>query len=61
MNEAAQPSLYSELAPWFHLLTSPDDYGDEAAQALSLFTETLGEPPRRSWSSAAAAGTTPRT
>ena len=45
VNEAAQPSLYSELAPWFHLLTSPDDYGDEAAQALSLFTESLGEPP----------------
>ena len=45
MNEAAQPSLYSELAPWFHLLTSPDDYGDEAAQALSLFNEALGEPP----------------
>lgn len=24
--------LYAELAPWFHLLTSPDDYGEEAAR-----------------------------
>lgn len=25
------PRLYSDLAPWFHLLTHPDDYAEEAA------------------------------
>ena len=24
------PRLYSELAPWFHLLTAPEDYAEEA-------------------------------
>ncbi len=28
--------LYSELAPWFHLLTSPDDYGEEAARYVEV-------------------------
>jgi hypothetical protein len=28
--------LYAELAPWFHLLTHPDDYAEEAD-----FTERL--------------------
>jgi SAM-dependent methyltransferase len=26
-----QPKLYGELASWFHLLTHPDDYAEEAA------------------------------
>lgn len=26
-----QPLIYSELAPWFHLLTAPEDYREEAA------------------------------
>jgi ubiquinone/menaquinone biosynthesis C-methylase UbiE len=25
------PQLYNELASWFHLMTSPEDYGEEAA------------------------------
>jgi hypothetical protein len=25
-----QPRLYGELADWFHLLTAPDDYAEEA-------------------------------
>jgi hypothetical protein len=28
--------LYDELADWFHLLTPPDDYGEEAAHYLAL-------------------------
>jgi SAM-dependent methyltransferase len=28
--------LYSELAPWFHLLTAPTDYADEAAHIESV-------------------------
>lgn len=27
----ATPKLYGQLAPWFHLLTAPEDYAEEAA------------------------------
>jgi SAM-dependent methyltransferase len=43
--DPAQPTLYGELAPWFHLLTAPSDYAPGAEQALRTFTEALGEPP----------------
>lgn len=39
------PRLYDEFAPWFHLLTAPADYADEAAFYLNAFTEALGRPP----------------
>src|SRR5918911_3103228 len=41
----AQPRLYTDLADWFHLLTSPDEYGEEAAFYLGLLGEALGAPP----------------
>ena len=28
--------MYSDLAPWFHLLTRPDDYADEAAFTIQV-------------------------
>jgi SAM-dependent methyltransferase len=31
--------MYAELAPWFHLLTHPDDYADEAARYERLILE----------------------
>ena len=37
-----QPLLYSELAGWFHLLTAPEDYEEEAeifSVARRLLTE----------------------
>jgi hypothetical protein len=35
--------LYGDLAPWFHLLTAPEDYVDEAAFVLDLLrTRTVG-------------------
>ena len=34
--------LYSELAGWFHLLTAPEDYADEAAEIVRI-AETAGE------------------
>jgi len=40
-----QPRLYGELADWFHLLTAPADYAEEAAFFLRLFGEALGAPP----------------
>ena len=40
------PKLYSELASWFHLLSSPRDYADEAEFARSLLTEASSAPPK---------------
>ena len=33
------PRLYRDLAPWFHLLTSPDEYADEAGVYRALLEE----------------------
>lgn len=35
--------LYNELADWFHLLTHPRDYAEEAATYLRLFREACPE------------------
>ncbi len=37
--------LYTDLAPWFHLLTAPEDYELDARHALEVLTETIGAPP----------------
>jgi SAM-dependent methyltransferase len=37
MPDNPQPLLYTELAPWFHLLTRPEEYAEEAA----IFTKTI--------------------
>jgi trans-aconitate methyltransferase len=36
--------LYRELAPWFHLLTAPKDYAEEAAAYVRLFHEYAAPP-----------------
>jgi SAM-dependent methyltransferase len=36
---AEEPKLYRELAPWFHLLTAPSDYAEEAALYGRLLVE----------------------
>jgi hypothetical protein len=36
-----QISLYDELADWFHLLTAPADYAEEAAAILDLLRENV--------------------
>jgi SAM-dependent methyltransferase len=38
--DARQPKLYGELASWFHLLTHPDDYAEEAALYRELLDTT---------------------
>jgi SAM-dependent methyltransferase len=43
---ADQPRLYGELAGWFHLLTAPEDYAEEADFFRRLLLETCDEPPR---------------
>jgi hypothetical protein len=34
--------MYSDLAPWFHLLTHPSDYADEAAFVIRVVEEVVG-------------------
>jgi SAM-dependent methyltransferase len=41
-----QPRLYDELADWFHLLTAPAEYEEEATLYLGMLTEALDAPPR---------------
>jgi len=33
--------MYSDLAPWFHLLTAPADYADEAAFTVAVVEATI--------------------
>jgi SAM-dependent methyltransferase len=37
--------LYSTLAGWFHLLTAPEDYAEEAAVYLRVLSDALGAVP----------------
>jgi len=39
VSPADEPRLYRELAPWFHLLTSPIDYAEEAELYRRLLVE----------------------
>jgi SAM-dependent methyltransferase len=43
---AAEPLLYGELAPWFHLLTAPADYAQEAGLYRRLLVEACDGPVR---------------
>jgi SAM-dependent methyltransferase len=39
------PRLYTELAPWFPILTAPEEYAHESSRYRAVF-ETLTPPPR---------------
>lgn len=41
----ATPRLYAELAGWFHLLTAPEDYAEEAAFYSGLLIDACRRPP----------------
>ncbi len=41
-----RPKLYEGLASWFHLLTAPEDYADEAEQYRRILTEACDPPPQ---------------
>jgi SAM-dependent methyltransferase len=41
-----EPRLYGELADWFHLLTAPEDYAEEADLYRRVLFEACDEPPR---------------
>lgn len=36
--------MYGELAPWFHLLTPPEEYAGEAASVLRLLRQQVDGP-----------------
>jgi SAM-dependent methyltransferase len=40
------PKLYGKLAPWFHLLTAPKDYVEEAAFYRKTLTQAIGRKPK---------------
>jgi SAM-dependent methyltransferase len=44
--DAELPRLYTELADWFHLLTAPVEYAEDARLYLDLLTGADGSPPR---------------
>ena len=39
------PHLSADPAPWFHLLTAPEDYAPGASHALAVLGEAIGDPP----------------
>ena len=41
-SEDSAPRLYSDLASWFHILTAPEDYAEEAALYLKTIVDALG-------------------
>jgi SAM-dependent methyltransferase len=38
------PRLYSEFADWYHLLSAPDDYAEDASLYLGMLAELAGAP-----------------
>ncbi len=53
--------MYSDLAPWFHLLTHPSDYAEEADFVVRVVDDVADGPASTFSSSARAAATTPVT
>jgi SAM-dependent methyltransferase len=43
---SAPPRIYNDLADWFHLLTAPVDYAEEAAFYVATLEQALGTLPR---------------
>lgn len=43
---APLPRLYTELAPWYHLLTAPEDYAEEAAFYWHAIVDAADIPPQ---------------
>lgn len=40
-----RPRMYHELAGWFHLITAPEDYAEEAAYYLQVMQNVIGHVP----------------
>ena len=39
------PKMYAELASWFHLITAPEDYEEEAAFFVKALADACDQPP----------------
>jgi SAM-dependent methyltransferase len=39
-----EPKMYRELASWFHLITAPEEYAEEAEEYRRLMMEAAGRP-----------------
>jgi SAM-dependent methyltransferase len=46
MDDTPLPRMYHEIADWFHLITHPDEYVEEADLILETLTAAIGAPPR---------------
>lgn len=46
MPDAPLPSMYTEFAPWFHLLTAPSEYDEEAECYRRALVAAADRPPR---------------
>jgi SAM-dependent methyltransferase len=44
MSGPSEVGLYDAFAPWFHLLTAPEDYAEEASFVLESLREHVGGP-----------------
>lgn len=44
--EDGQPRIYTDLAPWFHLLTAPEEYADEAELYRQTIVNASDSPPK---------------
>jgi len=53
--------MYGDLAPWFHLLTAPEDYSDEAAFVLAALREHADGPVQTLLELGSGGATRPRT
>jgi len=53
--------MYGDLAPWFHLLTAPAEYSDDASFVLAALREHADGPIESSSSSGRAGATRPPT
>lgn len=40
------PRMYGEFAPWFHLITAPASYAEEASIYFPWMADALGRPPK---------------
>ena len=55
------PRMYTDLADWFHLLTPPEEYAEEADFYFSAIADASRRRYGRCWSWGQAPGTTHRT
>jgi SAM-dependent methyltransferase len=46
VTEPTAPRLYADLADWFHLLTAPEEYVEEAGFYTRVLRESCARPPR---------------